>query len=90
MTNAPFMLNVDCDMYANNSKIVLYAMCLLLGFKHEKEGAFVQYPQMYYDTLKDDPFGNQPVLPLKVRIITTTHAHYYMLQLFAESYFTYE
>ncbi|KAL6287333.1 hypothetical protein ACE6H2_011723 [Prunus campanulata] len=65
MTNAPFMLNVDCDMYANNSKIVLYAMCLLLGFKHEEEGAFVQYPQMSYDTLKDDPFGNQLVLPLK-------------------------
>ncbi|PQQ01309.1 cellulose synthase-like protein H1 isoform X3 [Prunus yedoensis var. nudiflora] len=65
MTNAPFMLNVDCDMYANNSKIVLHAMCLLLGFKHEKEGAFVQYPQMFYDTLKDDPFGNQLVLPLK-------------------------
>ncbi|CAB4274168.1 unnamed protein product [Prunus armeniaca] len=65
MTNAPFMLNVDCDMYANNSKIVLYAVCLLLGFKHEKEGAFVQYPQMYYDTLKDDPFGNQLVLALK-------------------------
>ncbi|VVA17580.1 PREDICTED: cellulose synthase [Prunus dulcis] len=65
MTNAPFMLNVDCDMHANNSKIVLHAMCLLLGFKHEKEGAFVQCPQMFYDTLKDDPFGNQLLLPLK-------------------------
>ncbi|KAM5580594.1 cellulose synthase-like protein H1 [Rosa sericea] len=65
MTNAPFMLNVDCDMYASNSKIVLHAMCLLLGFKHEKQGAFVQCPQICYDYLKDDPFGNSMTLPLK-------------------------
>ncbi|KAJ0680700.1 putative cellulose synthase (UDP-forming) [Helianthus annuus] len=37
MTNAPLMLNVDCDMYANNP----------------------QFPQAFYDGLKDDPFGNQ-------------------------------
>ncbi|KAM2653203.1 hypothetical protein EV2_024869 [Malus domestica] len=65
MTNAPFMLNVDCDMYANNPKIVLHAMCLLLGFKHEKEGAFVQFPQMFYDTLEDDPFGSNVVEAVK-------------------------
>ncbi|XP_004287961.1 PREDICTED: cellulose synthase-like protein H1-like [Fragaria vesca subsp. vesca] len=65
MTNAPFMLNVDCDMYASNSKIVLHAMCLLLGFKHEKQGAFVQCPQICYDYLKDDPFGNSMSVTLK-------------------------
>ncbi|KAL5865226.1 hypothetical protein ACOSQ3_002740 [Xanthoceras sorbifolium] len=48
MTNAPFMLNVDCDMFANNPQIVCHAMCLLLGSK-EKDCAFVQCPQLYYN-----------------------------------------
>ncbi|KAF7141442.1 hypothetical protein RHSIM_Rhsim06G0164900 [Rhododendron simsii] len=59
MTNAPFMLNVDCDMYVNNPQIVLHALCLLLGMKSDKDCAFVQFPQHFYDGLKDDPFGNQ-------------------------------
>ncbi|XP_057954760.1 cellulose synthase-like protein B4 [Malania oleifera] len=47
MTNAPFILNVDCDMHVNNPQIVLHAMCLLLGSHDESEGAFVQSPQIY-------------------------------------------
>lgn len=65
MTNAPFMLNVDCDMYVNNSKIVLHALCILLDSKGEKEVAFAQCPQRFYDAVKDDAFGNQLVaLPM--------------------------
>ncbi|KAL7000067.1 hypothetical protein U1Q18_001217 [Sarracenia purpurea var. burkii] len=59
ITNAPFMLNVDCDMYVNNPQIVLHAMCLLLGVINERDSGFVQSPQIFYDGLKDDPFGNQ-------------------------------
>uniref|UniRef100_A0A2P2JHA2 Cellulose synthase-like protein n=1 Tax=Rhizophora mucronata TaxID=61149 RepID=A0A2P2JHA2_RHIMU len=59
ITNAPIMLNVDCDMYANNSQIIHHAMCLLLGSKNESDCGFVQSPQVFYDGLKDDPFGNQ-------------------------------
>ncbi|XP_059452776.1 cellulose synthase-like protein H1 [Corylus avellana] len=62
MSNAPYMLNVDCDMFINNPKVVLHAMCLLLGSKSEKESAYVQFPQMFYDGLKDDPYGNQLVI----------------------------
>ncbi|XP_075672234.1 cellulose synthase-like protein H1 isoform X2 [Castanea sativa] len=65
MTNAPYMLNVDCDMYANNPKIVLHAMCLLLGSNSEKEIAFVQFSNAFYDGLKDDPYGNQLVVLLE-------------------------
>ncbi|XP_027339839.1 cellulose synthase-like protein B4 isoform X2 [Abrus precatorius] len=59
MTNAPFMLNVDCDMVVNNPKIVLHAMCILIDSKNGKEVAFVQCFQQFYDGIKDDPFGNQ-------------------------------
>ncbi|RVW38939.1 Cellulose synthase-like protein H1 [Vitis vinifera] len=62
MTNAPFMMNVDCDMYANNPQIFHHEMCLLLGSKNEQECGFVQTPQFFYDGLKDDLFGNQLVV----------------------------
>ncbi|WVY99307.1 hypothetical protein V8G54_025377 [Vigna mungo] len=61
MTNAPFILNVDCDMYVHNPKIVQHALCILLDSKGEKEVAFAQCIQQFYDGLKDDPFGNQLV-----------------------------
>ncbi|TKY48723.1 Cellulose synthase protein H1 [Spatholobus suberectus] len=59
MTNAPFMMNVDCDMVVNNPKFVLHAMCILMDSKSGKEVAFVQCFQQFYDGIKDDPFGNQ-------------------------------
>ncbi|XP_061375280.1 cellulose synthase-like protein H1 isoform X1 [Gastrolobium bilobum] len=59
MTNAPFMLNVDCDMVVNNPKIVQHAMCILVDSKSGKDVAFVQCFQQFYDGIKDDPFGNQ-------------------------------
>ncbi|KAJ1280574.1 hypothetical protein BS78_04G243000 [Paspalum vaginatum] len=59
LTNAPIMLNVDCDMFANNPQVILHAMCLLLGFDNEVHSGFVQAPQIFYGALKDDPFGNQ-------------------------------
>ncbi|XP_058779640.1 cellulose synthase-like protein H1 isoform X2 [Vicia villosa] len=61
MTNAPFILNLDCDMHVNNPKIALHAMCILLDPKRYKEVAFVQCPQQFYDGIRDDPFGNQLV-----------------------------
>ncbi|CAM8993887.1 unnamed protein product [Rhodiola kirilowii] len=61
MTNAPFMLNLDCDMYNNNPKTFHHAMCLFLG-SQSQECAFVQFPQVFYNGLKDDPFGNQLVV----------------------------
>ncbi|KAF3443443.1 hypothetical protein FNV43_RR13125 [Rhamnella rubrinervis] len=65
MTNAPYMLNVDCDMFGNNPKLALLAMCLFLNPNSQKEVAFVQFPQVFYDGLKDDPFGNQLVVTFK-------------------------
>ncbi|KEH29713.1 putative cellulose synthase (UDP-forming) [Medicago truncatula] len=65
ITNAPFMLNVDCDMFVNNPNIVMHALCILLDSKGEKEVAFAQCPQQFYATLKDDPFGNQMAILYK-------------------------
>ncbi|CAJ1979071.1 unnamed protein product [Sphenostylis stenocarpa] len=65
ITNAPFMLNVDCDMIVNNPKIVHHALCILLDPEGQKEVAFAQFPQQFHATLKDDPFGNQMAILIK-------------------------
>ncbi|XP_076884295.1 cellulose synthase-like protein H1 [Bidens hawaiensis] len=59
MTNAPLMLNLDCDMYANNPQVFLHAMCVVFHYKNDPDFGFLQFPQAFYDGLKDDPFGNQ-------------------------------
>ncbi|KAJ0052403.1 hypothetical protein Pint_01998 [Pistacia integerrima] len=53
MTNAPFMLNLDCDMFVNNTQIIRHAMCLMLGSKNERDCGFVQSPQFFYDRPED-------------------------------------
>ncbi|CAF2106968.1 unnamed protein product [Brassica napus] len=51
MTNAPYMLNVDCDMYANEADVVRQAMCVFLQkSKSPDRCAFVQFPQEFYDS----------------------------------------
>ncbi|WOH03204.1 hypothetical protein DCAR_0522600 [Daucus carota subsp. sativus] len=65
MTNAPFILNVDCDMHVNDPQVILRAMCIFFGVENEKDCAFVQFPQQFYDGLNDDPFGNQMVVLFK-------------------------
>ncbi|KAK7823147.1 cellulose synthase-like protein b6 [Quercus suber] len=62
MKNAPYMLNMDCDKFANNPQIVLHAMCIMLGFEHESDCC----PQIFYDVPKDDPFGSQMLASLEV------------------------
>ncbi|AES67199.2 putative cellulose synthase (UDP-forming) [Medicago truncatula] len=68
MTNAPFMLNVDCDMVVNNPKIMQHAICILVDSKSGKDVAFVQCFQKFYDGIKDDPFGNQWVAAFEYMI----------------------
>lgn len=64
-------------MHVNNPKIVLHALCILLDSKGEKEVAFVQCPQRFYDTVKDDAYGNQLVaLPMVCQVIHQTNLHY--------------
>uniref|UniRef100_A0A0D3C3P2 Glycosyltransferase 2-like domain-containing protein n=1 Tax=Brassica oleracea var. oleracea TaxID=109376 RepID=A0A0D3C3P2_BRAOL len=52
MTNAPYMLNVDCDMFVNEADVVRQAMCIFLQKSKNSINhcAFVQYPQDFYDS----------------------------------------
>ncbi|CAK9315542.1 unnamed protein product [Citrullus colocynthis] len=68
MTNAPYVLNLDCDMFVNNPDVILQAMCLLLDPMIDKEYAFVQFPQSFYNGPKDDPFGNQWIVTMQILV----------------------
>ncbi|KAH7545399.1 hypothetical protein FEM48_Zijuj01G0089400 [Ziziphus jujuba var. spinosa] len=58
ISNAPIILNVDCDMYSNNSELVRDALCFLLDEKKGHEIAFVQHPQAFDNLRKNDVYSN--------------------------------
>lgn len=67
MTNAPYILNVDCDMFVNESTAILQGICPFIDPINDKEVAYVQFPQRFYDGLKDDLYGNQLIVDMEVR-----------------------
>lgn len=67
LTNAPYILNVDCDMFMNNPQVVLHAMCVFFNSEDDFEDiGYVQTPPCFYDGIKDDPYGNQLVIVYEV------------------------
>ncbi|KAK9084594.1 hypothetical protein Sjap_025005 [Stephania japonica] len=58
ISDGPVILNVDCDMYSNNSESVRDALCFLMDEQKGHEIAFVQYPQCFSNVTKDDIYGS--------------------------------
>ncbi|KAH7689057.1 Cellulose synthase protein [Dioscorea alata] len=58
ISNGPIILNVDCDMYSNNSQSIKDALCFFLDEKKGHEIGFVQYPQYYDNITKNDLYDN--------------------------------
>ncbi|KAI5061318.1 hypothetical protein GOP47_0023823 [Adiantum capillus-veneris] len=69
VSNAPFILNLDCDMYVNGSKALLHAMCFFVESKdmevNDKLG-FVQFPQSFEGLDKDDIYGTSMASTMEV------------------------
>ncbi|KAJ0965822.1 hypothetical protein J5N97_026960 [Dioscorea zingiberensis] len=59
LTNAPFMLNLDCDHYINNSKAIREAMCFLMDPQVGKKVCYVQFPQRFDGIDKNDRYANR-------------------------------
>ncbi|KAF2310426.1 hypothetical protein GH714_009925 [Hevea brasiliensis] len=59
LTNAPFMLNLDCDHYVNNSKAVREAMCFLMDPQTGKKMCYVQFPQRFDGIDRHDRYANR-------------------------------
>ncbi|KAK1323864.1 Cellulose synthase A catalytic subunit 9 [UDP-forming] [Acorus calamus] len=59
LTNAPFMLNLDCDHYINNSKAVREAMCFLMDPQLGRKVCYVQFPQRFDGIDRHDRYANR-------------------------------
>nr|ATQ35921.1 cellulose synthase 4A [Linum usitatissimum] len=62
LTNAPFMLNLDCDHYLNNCKAVREAMCFLMDPQFGKKLSYVQFPQRFDGIDHHDRYANRNVV----------------------------
>eukprot|EP01018_Ginkgo_biloba_P022409 Gb_25252 [translate_table: standard] len=58
MSNAPFILTLDCDMYANNTQALRQAMCFFLDPISGHQFAYVQFPQTFHGITKNDLYAN--------------------------------
>lgn len=58
ISNGPVLLNVDCDMYSNNSQSIRDALCFFMDEEKGHEIAFVQFPQTFENITKNDLYGN--------------------------------
>ncbi|CAN7107361.1 unnamed protein product [Brassica rapa subsp. narinosa] len=59
LTNGPFLLNLDCDHYINNSKALREAMCFLMDPELGKQVCYVQFPQRFDGIDKNDRYANR-------------------------------
>ncbi|KAF5818449.1 putative hexosyltransferase chromatin regulator PHD family [Helianthus annuus] len=62
ITNAPYMLNVDCDHYINNSKALREAMCFMMDPICGKKICYVQFPQRFDGIDRHDRYSNRNVV----------------------------
>ncbi|KAK4787414.1 hypothetical protein SAY86_011247 [Trapa natans] len=59
LTNGPFLLNLDCDHYINNSKALREAMCFLMDPNLGKQVCYVQFPQRFDGIDRNDRYANR-------------------------------
>ncbi|XP_027170369.1 cellulose synthase-like protein E1 isoform X2 [Coffea eugenioides] len=58
ISNGPVILNVDCDMYSNDSQSIRDALCFLMDEEKGHEFAYVQFPQIFKNITKNDLYAN--------------------------------
>ncbi|KAK7252118.1 hypothetical protein RIF29_35852 [Crotalaria pallida] len=59
MSNAPYILVLDCDMFCNDPISARYAMCFHLDPKISSSLSFVQFPQRFHNISKNDIYDSQ-------------------------------
>ncbi|KAJ7950121.1 Cellulose synthase [Quillaja saponaria] len=59
ISNSPYILVLDCDMYCNDPTSARQAMCFHLDPQLSKNLAFVQFPQIFYNASKNDVYDAQ-------------------------------
>nr|DAD46409.1 TPA_asm: hypothetical protein HUJ06_016346 [Nelumbo nucifera] len=62
LTNAPYLLNLDCDHYINNSKALREAMCFMMDPLMGNKVCYVQFPQRFDGIDRHDRYANRNVV----------------------------
>ncbi|XWS18529.1 hypothetical protein CRYUN_Cryun32bG0051800 [Craigia yunnanensis] len=62
LTNAPFILNLDCDHCVNNSKAVREAMCFMMDPQVGRDVCYVQFPQRFDGIDRSDRYANRNIV----------------------------
>ncbi|CAM8934803.1 unnamed protein product [Rhodiola kirilowii] len=58
ISNSPIILNLDCDMYANNPDTIQEILCFFMDEERGYEIAYVQFPQNFNNITKNDHYAN--------------------------------
>lgn len=69
LSNAPYLLNVDCDHYINNSKALRESMCFMMDPTSGKKVCYVQFPQRFDGIDRHDRYSNRNVVFFDVCIL---------------------
>ncbi|XP_050371387.1 cellulose synthase-like protein E1 [Argentina anserina] len=69
ISNGKVILNVDCDMYSNNSKAIRDALCFLMDEEKGHEIAYVQFPQNFENVTKNELYSST------LRVISEVEFH---------------
>ncbi|XP_039131268.1 probable cellulose synthase A catalytic subunit 3 [UDP-forming] [Dioscorea cayenensis subsp. rotundata] len=62
LTNAPYLLNLDCDHYINNSKALRESMCFMMDPLVGKKVCYVQFPQRFDGIDRHDRYANRNIV----------------------------
>ncbi|PSR85408.1 Cellulose synthase-like protein [Actinidia chinensis var. chinensis] len=58
ISNAPIILNLDCDMYSNHSDAIQEAVCFFVDEERGHKISYVQYPQCFDNITTNDIYSN--------------------------------
>lgn len=73
ISNAPIVLNVDCDMHSNDSQSIRDALCFFMDKGTGRQVAFVQFPQKFVVT-KNDIYDASLLFYIEVRISSASYS----------------
>ncbi|KAI8553032.1 hypothetical protein RHMOL_Rhmol06G0313800 [Rhododendron molle] len=68
ISNAPIILNVDCDMYSNNSDAIKESLCFFMDKERGHMISYVQYPQTFDNITNNDIYSNVRSAFIKIEL----------------------
>lgn len=82
LTNAPYLLNLDCDHYVNNSKALREAMCFMMDPLLGNRVCYVQFPQRFDGIDKHDQYANRNTVFFDVGISINSYCCFRLVYVF--------